>query len=67
MENSCIAIVPIGQRFFFRSKEKSKVITDVRVIGKVDPMKKREIRNIYSGGEKIYFKNIWSGFLDRNL
>jgi len=51
-ENS---VVPIAQRFFFRStKEKSKVITDVRVIRKVVPMKKN--RNICSGGEKIYFK-----------
>jgi len=45
-ENS---VIPVAERSFFRSvKETSKIIPDVR-IGKVVPMKKREIRNICSG------------------
>jgi len=47
----------MADRFFFRSaKETSKVIPDVRGIGKVVPMKKREIRNICSGCLTRYFQ-----------
>jgi len=50
-------IVPMADRFFSTSaKEKSMGITDVRGIKKVVPSKNRQIRNIYSGKQKIYFQ-----------
>ena len=53
-ENS---FVPMADRFFFRSaKETSKVIPDVRGIGKVVQMKKREIQKICSGCLARYLK-----------